>query len=295
MSADREQAAEAVAKADEGDRATACQAKPTAPVRKAVILARGLGTRMRAAAQEVSLSDSQSAAAAAGTKGLIDVGRPFMDYLISGLADVGITDICLVIGPEHDAFRSYYQALAPTRVTIHYAIQQRPLGTADAVSAARDFVGTDRFVVLNSDNYYPVEALSRLVACPGNGVIGFQREALVAQSNIPAERIDQFAIIRVEDGNLADIIEKPDAQQMADNPGAPLSMNCWLFTPAVLDHCDAVTPSPRGELELVDAVRTLAAAEPFPVIPATCGVLDLSRREDIPAVAEALKDRTVLL
>lgn len=266
-----------------------------APVRKAVILARGLGTRMRAAGSGVQLNAAQQEAANAGTKGLIDVGRPFMDYLIAALADVGITDVCLVIGPEHNAFRQHYRDVAPSRVSIHYAIQHRPLGTADAVLAARAFVGQHRFVVLNSDNYYPVQALSALVASPTHAVVGFQREGLVANSNIAPQRIAQFAVMQVQDGLLVDIIEKPSEQQLRALPGAPVSMNCWLFTPAVFPYCEAVRPSARGELELVDAVRTLAARHPFPVIPASCGVLDLSSRADIPAVASALAGRDVSL
>lgn len=55
-------------------------------VTKAIILARGLGTRMRKQAQSAQLSADQQAAANAGTKALINVGRPFLDYIISAIA-----------------------------------------------------------------------------------------------------------------------------------------------------------------------------------------------------------------
>ncbi|MDK6598615.1 hypothetical protein QP226_10260, partial [Aerococcus urinae] len=84
-------------------------------------------TRMRAD-DGTKLEDSQVGAASAGTKGLIDVGRPFLDYVISALVKAGIKEVCLVIGPEQQAFRDYYDSLATKKVTISYAVQEKPLG-----------------------------------------------------------------------------------------------------------------------------------------------------------------------
>lgn len=106
---------------------------------KAVILARGLGSRMRRESDEASLTKEQSAAADQGVKAMISFGRPFLDYVISGLADAGYDDICLVIGPEHDIIRDYYESIPKSRVKISYAIQEEPLGTANAVLAAEEF------------------------------------------------------------------------------------------------------------------------------------------------------------
>lgn len=267
---------------------------------KAIILARGLGTRMRKQAHDdTHLSAQQKEAAQAGTKGLINVGRPFLDYVISALADIGVSDVCLVIGPEHHAFRDYYDSIAPQRVTMHYAVQEKPLGTANAVSAAQEFMGNDRAIILNSDNYYPVESLRALAQVPGSGVVGFSREAMTTRSNIAPERIKSFAIIDVEgegeEAHLADIIEKPSDEALQSHPDAPLSMNCWLFTPAIMEICANVAPSARGELEIVDAVRALAAEEEIRVVFSDEGVLDMSNQDDIPSVARALEGVEVSL
>lgn len=260
-------------------------------VRRAVILARGLGTRMRKADDAAQLDEQQAAVAASGVKALIDVGRPFLDYVISVLADVGVTEICLVIGPEHDVLREYAAATTGGRVTVTTAIQAEPLGTADAVAAARDFAGDQRVIVINSDNYYPREALAALAAAPGSALVGFDRQGLVAHSNIPADRIRAFALAATsEDGLLRDIVEKPDAATLAAyGEDAPVSMNAWLFTPAIFAACARIEPSVRGELEIIDAVRLLVReGEPFTVVPASVGVLDMSSRGDIAAVQEAL-------
>ena len=57
---------------------------------------------MRKEAEGVQLDQSQSAAADAGVKAMISMGgeRPFLDYVISALADAGFTEVCLVIGPD---------------------------------------------------------------------------------------------------------------------------------------------------------------------------------------------------
>ncbi|MGO1225229.1 MAG: nucleotidyltransferase family protein [Brachybacterium sp.] len=268
-----------------------------APTR-AVILARGLGTRMRRADDTAQLDEQQAQVAASGVKALIDVGRPFLDYVISVLADAGVTELCLVIGPEHDMLREYAARISGGRVSVTTAIQAEPRGTADAVAAARDFAGDQRVIVLNSDNYYPREALAALAAAPGSALVGFDRAALVRSSNIPADRIRAFALIAADaEGHLRDIVEKPDDETLAAyGEDAPVSMNAWLFTPAIFDACERIEPSVRGELEIIDAVRLLLEeGEAFTVVPAAVGVLDMSSRGDVAAVQAALAGIEVAL
>lgn len=245
---------------------------------------------MRAADASAVLDDTQAKVAEAGVKGMIDVGRPFLDYVISAVADAGITDVCLVIGPEHDLIRDYYGDPELTRrVRIHFAVQEEPLGTANAVAAAREFAGEDRFIALNSDNYYRASGLRALAACPGNAALGYDRQALTEQSNIPADRIAAFAIMVTEGSRLQSIVEKPEPQTLAAHPDAPISMNAWLFGPEVFTACDSISPSVRGEYEITDAVRFLIeAGHPVYVAPLAEGVLDMSTRGDVAAVKAAL-------
>ena len=56
---------------------------------KVVILARGLGTRMRAGNTEADLDAGQEAVAATGVKALIPIERPFLDYVLGDLAEAG--------------------------------------------------------------------------------------------------------------------------------------------------------------------------------------------------------------
>lgn len=267
--------------------------------RKAVIMARGLGTRMRKAAVGVSLTAEQASAAQAGVKAMISLdGRPFLDYVISSLADAGFDQFCLVIGPEHDLIRNYYDSCEKSRVEITYAIQEQPLGTADAVAAAEDFAGDDRVLVMNSDNFYPEDAVARLREVPASATLGFTKRAMIDQSNIDPERIRAFALLDSDDsGQLTDIIEKP-APEVVDAAGetALVSMNCFLLTPRIFEACRSIEKSARGEYEIVDAVRWMVEqGERFAVVPVEAGVLDMSNRGDIASVVDALGGREVKL
>ena len=136
------------------------------PTPIAVILARGLGTRMRKADPSAGLGDAQARVADTGVKAMIPIGRPFLDYVLSGLADAGITDVCLVIGPEHDAVREYYgahgRARAGARRLRRPAASRRARPTPWRRRPAS--VGDRPFLVMNSDNYYPVDAFRALAA-----------------------------------------------------------------------------------------------------------------------------------
>lgn len=265
---------------------------------KAVIMARGLGTRMRKQAEGVELTAEQSKVADSGVKAMISVGRPFLDHVISALADAGFTDICLVIGPEHDIIRDYYDNVEKHRVRISYAIQHDVLGTARAYLAAKDFIGDDHVLVLNSDNYYPADALAKLQDASGTAMLGFEKQAMVANSNIPADRINAYALIETDEHNhLISFVEKPNPEQLAAAGENPLiSMNALLLGPAVLAAAQVIEPSARGEYEIVDAVTTaMAQGEVVEVIPVAEGVLDMASRGDIGPVIEFLKDRPCTL
>jgi dTDP-glucose pyrophosphorylase len=270
----------------------------TEMVDRAVILARGLGTRMRADEEGARQDPAQSAAADQGVKAMIPFGRPFLDFVLSGLADAGYGQACLVIGPEHDSMREHYARVHPRRIRIEYSIQPEPKGTADAVLAAREFTGGHEFVVINSDNLYPLEVLRGLRELGQPGAILFDEQALLRNSNIPAERIRSFAYAKLNgEGFLTDLIEKPGEAASRELRGSALvSMNCWRFSPEIFDACRRVPLSPRGEYELPVAVReAVRAGMRLKILRSTAGVLDLSRRSDIAAVGERLNDISVSL
>ena len=263
----------------------------------AVVLARGLGTRMQRA-QDAEATSDQLAAANAGAKALMPIGRHVLvDYIVCALADAGITRIVMVVPPEHEAFRAHFERTALTRVEVSFAVQAEPKGTADALAAAATLVGGVPFVAVNGDNYYPVEAIAAVCAAAPHAMGGFDQDSLVEGGNIPRDRLPRFAFAWADAaGRLDRFVEKPEISPVGD-PLALVSMNLWLFGPRIFDACARVTPSVRGELELVDAVRLLPEVfgEPVSVVPVRGPVLDLSSRPDIAAVERLLATREVRL
>ncbi|HMA23990.1 MAG TPA: sugar phosphate nucleotidyltransferase, partial [Gemmatimonadaceae bacterium] len=269
------------------------------PITKAVILAAGLGTRMRADDESTTLAPEQAAAATAGAKAMIPVGRPFLDYVLASLADAGFTDVCIVVSPRDEVVRGRYASgVMVSRLRVAFAVQSAPIGTADALLAAEEFVAGEPFVVLNADNYYPVDGLRLLREAGGPATLAFSSEGLVRDGGISRDRIARYALLDVgADGYLADIIEKPDAATVAAHRDAPISMNVWRFDADIFRACRDVQPSPRGELELPMAVRLAVRVfgSRIRALPIDAPVLDLSHRADIPTVAARLRAVEVAL
>ncbi len=262
-----------------------------------MILARGLGSRMRAGT--AALSSEQRAAADAGQKGMMPVaGRPLLDYVLHELAEGGVRTVVFVVAPDETAIRERFTRLAPpSRVNVRFVVQAEPRGTADALLAARAAVGDAEFLMLNADNLYPAESVRALVELGGPGLIAFEGDALVAQANIPADRVKQYALLDLAtDGTLRAVVEKPpvDHPMLRAKPRW-VSMNLWRFDASIFDDCAAVRPSVRGELELVDAVRgAIGRGVRFSAVRQRVGVLDLTNRMDILPLESRLQGRKPL-
>jgi glucose-1-phosphate thymidylyltransferase len=252
----------------------------------------------------VAQDPAAAALADVGAKAMIPIaaGRPFLDFAIQALLDAGIDDVCLIVPPGDSPVRDYYSSVSAklTGARLSFAVQDQPRGTADAVAAGKDWAGEEPFLVLNSDNFYPPAALAQLAAAQPPALLAFVRDALVAHSNIPAERIARFAVLDVDDaGMLRRIVEKPaDAAMFARDGKTSVSMTCWAFTREIFAACAAIAPDPaRGEYELPSAVQYSidALAARYAALPCAAGVLDLTGREDVQPLRELLTGYTVRL
>lgn len=269
-------------------------------VRQAVVLAAGRGTRMQRVDGSAELTAEQQRAADAGAKALMPVGRPFLDYVLSGLADAGIQHVCLVVSTGNSPVRDrYLREAPPTRLSVSFAVQSEPAGTANALLSARPITGDAPFLVLNADNYYPVVVIKHMAGCSGACVAAFRARALTEHGNIPPSRLAAYAILEMaDDDSLADIVEKPGHGRTSSIPDdALVGMNLWTFTPDIYEACAAVAPSERGEYELPQAVRLAVRERGMRIrcLPFAEGVLDLSHRSDVATVADRLRDVRVTL
>ncbi len=228
-----------------------------------------------------TLSADQSIAARNGEKAFMPVaGKTFIDHQIDVLGRAGITDICVVVGADRHIRGSFVQA-----------VQTHPRGTADAVLSAQDWAHDEPFLVLNGDNLYPAAAIDAVANADGPALAGFDRADLVATGNIPAARINAFAVLASDSaGHLIRIIEKPTDEAIAAMPAPVLvSMNLWKFDARIFAACRDVEASARGEFELPAAVMLARSrGVEFTVIPSRGPVLDLSQPGDISEVARRL-------
>jgi glucose-1-phosphate thymidylyltransferase len=264
---------------------------------RAVVLARGLGRRMRAADTDAVLSDQQRQAADAGLKAMMPIGgRPFLDYVLSSLADAGIRNVALVVAPDHELVRRRYtQEAPPRRLTVSFAIQREAMGTANAVLAVEEWAGAGGFLVLNADNLYPAAVLRALASLDEPALPAFQRGDLIKSGNIRDSQVHSFALLEVDDTRyLTRIVEKPPREMIdAAGEGALLSMNCWRFDDRIFAACRDVARSDRGEFELPQAVMlAVDRGVRFRAIPASGTVLDLSRRGDAAELSRRLSHVT---
>ncbi len=264
-------------------------------VRKAVVLAGGRGTRMQRADAAARLDADQAAAAAIGAKGMMPIrGRPFLDYVLSGLADAGIDEVCFVTPPGGATLRAHYAAAPSRRGCASPSRSSRSRGGA-ATPCSRP-----RRLPVGTPSSRPtpttcirLRRLGALRDLSGSGLPVFERERLLATSNFTRERVDAFAVLEVAaQGWLERIIEKPPAVAGTGTP-VLLSMNLWRFSPAIFEACRSVPLSRRGECELPQAVGWAIAnrGERFQAVACADGVLDLSTRADVAEVEGRLAGR----
>jgi dTDP-glucose pyrophosphorylase len=248
---------------------------------------------MRSGDPDATLTEGQRRAADAGQKAMMPIGgRPFLDYVLSAIADAGLHRAAIVVAPDHGELRTYYErTLPPQRLRIEFVVQEKPVGTANAVLAVEPWTDGQPFLVLNGDNLYPAAVLSDLAALGEPALPGFERESLVRSSNIEPARLRAFALVETDSsGYLTRIIEKPSPEDVERAAAAArVSMNCWRFDSRIFDACRSVPRSARGEFELPGAVAVaVERGIRFRVRPAAGPVLDLSQRADAAEVTRRL-------
>jgi len=108
-------------------------------ITEAIILAGGLGTRLRDAVPELP-------------KCMAPVnGKPFIHYVISHFQQQGITDIVFALGYKSDAFDSYLSSLS---INYKLSIEDEPLGTGGAIKLACGIATSANVIVTNGDTLY---------------------------------------------------------------------------------------------------------------------------------------------
>lgn len=201
---------------------------------KAVVLAAGEGQRLR------PLTYTRP-------KHMIPVGgKPVLEHLINALKLSGVEEAIVVVNYKEDIIKSYFGDGSKYGIKVRYVHQMRVSGTAAAILSARDYV-SEPFLAVNGDILVPPDALKLVI----NRAYSGDFKAVVAA--VKASRPEEFGVLRVEAGELVDILEKP----MQNIPSDLVNAGIYVFTPDIFDYIERTEPTGRGELEITESIRLL--------------------------------------
>lgn len=247
----------------------------SAKVRKAVIPAAGFGMRMLPATKAIP-------------KEMLPVaGKPLVQFAVEEAAASGIETVILVIrnhksvlqvhfdrNLELESFLEDRQHTAAADLVRHlagmaeilYVEQERPLGLAHAISCARPLVGEEAFAVLLPDVIVEGEV-------PVTRQLLRAREqhggSVVAIREVEPRDVERHGIIRVDPDavpssvrsvRVGALVEKPPGDRAPSRIGV---FGRYLLEPTIWDFVAQITPDPRGELQLTDALHLFCRERPL--------------------------------
>jgi len=201
---------------------------------KALVLAGGAGTRLRPITHT-------------SAKQLVPVAnKPVLFYGLEAIADVGITDVGLVVGNTEAEIRAAVGDGSAFGIKASYIRQHAPLGLAHGVLVAREFLGDDDFVMYLGDNFI-VGGIAGLVD---------QFRAARPAAQIMLTRVSdprEFGVAELDaSGRVIGLEEKPQ------QPKSDLALvGVYMFTAAVHEVIAGLRPSWRQELEITEAIQAL--------------------------------------
>jgi len=238
---------------------------------KAVILAAGLGTRLLPYSKEMP-KEMLPIFSAEGGKVVL---KPILQVVFEQLYEAGVRDFCFVVGrgkravedhftpdwsyvefleskgkrEEARMLRRFYEMVQSSNIV--WVNQPVPRGTGDAVAQARRFAEDGYFFVAAGDNVFIGDNVAlRLLELHKE-----LRGAVIAGKRVEDPKRYGVLIGRL----VADRIVK--LERIVEKPSEPLSnlvnTSLYLLPPRIFEALDECEPSPRGEIELTDAIQKL--------------------------------------
>jgi glucose-1-phosphate thymidylyltransferase len=206
---------------------------------KALILAGGAGTRLRPITHT-------------SAKQLVPVAnKPILFYGIEAMVSAGITEIGVIVGDTRAEVMAALGDGSRFGAQITFIPQDAPLGLAHCVLIAADFLGDDDFVMYLGDNLLEQDLAAFVHAFESERSSSEPPTAQILLKRVPDPH--RFGIAELDaTGNVVRLVEKP-----ADPPSDLALVGVYLFDRTINDAVRAIAPSPRGELEITDAIQWL--------------------------------------
>lgn len=238
-------------------------------VKKAIIPAAGLGTRFLPATK------------AQPKEMLPIVDKPTIQYIIEEAVASGIEEILVITGRNKKAIEDHFdksveledelqehgksELLELVRgisnmANIYYIRQKEPKGLGHAVNCAKTFVGNEPFAVMLGDDVVDskVPCLKQLVDC-----FDKYSSTILGVQEVPLSEVSKYGIIdgkNIEDKvyKINGLVEKP---KIEDAPSNIAILGRYIITPQIFDILSNTAPGKGGEIQLTDALKTLATIE----------------------------------
>jgi glucose-1-phosphate thymidylyltransferase len=206
---------------------------------KGLVLAGGAGTRLR----PITHTSAKQLVPVANT--------PILFYALEAMVAAGIREIGIIVGDTRDEVIAAVGDGSRFGATVTYLPQDAPLGLAHCVLIARDFLGSDDFVMYLGDNLLEqglAEFVERFEAARG---VERAPSAQILLKQVPDPH--RFGIAELDDsGHVVRLVEKPD-----DPPSDLALVGVYLFDHHIHEAVAEIAPSARGELEITDAIQWL--------------------------------------
>lgn len=200
---------------------------------KGVILAAGKGSRLYPVTHHIP-------------KPILPLAnRMTLEYAFDRLKELGITEICIVVGENEETMKQALGDGSQFGLALSYVRQVEPKGLAHALGFAKEFVGSEAFVMYLGDAIYSDGFMKHAKRFAESGC---------ANLNIvkPVEDPTRFGVANTDGERIVKLVEKPK------NPESNLAMaGLYFFGPQIWEVLPDLQPSARGEYEITDAIQLL--------------------------------------
>ncbi|MGH1526021.1 UTP--glucose-1-phosphate uridylyltransferase GalU [Leifsonia sp. L25] len=238
-------------------------------VTKAVIPAAGLGTRFLPATKAMP------------KEMLPVVDKPAIQYVVEEAVAAGLHDVLMITGRNKNALENHFDRNAELEETLkkkgdtdrlekvnystsladlHYVRQGDPKGLGHAVLRAKMHVGREPFAVLLGDDIIDSrdDLLQHMLE-----VQQHYNATVIALMEVPPESIHLYGAAAIEETGDDDVVritglvEKPDADKAPSNYAI---IGRYVLRPEVFDVLERTEPGRGGEIQLTDALQSMAEA-----------------------------------
>ena len=203
-------------------------------IKTAVVLAAGKGERL----QPFTYTKP---------KPLIPIlNRPFISYILDNIIACGIEKIVLVVHYLKEKVMDYVEREYGNKANITFVDQGEPLGTGHAVKVLENML-SEPFLLIYGDVYVDREVLRKVLSQAED-----YENVLVG---VPVENPWDYGVLIVKGELLKGIVEKPEKGK---EPSNIINAGIYVLTTEIFSFLRRARISPRGEIELTDAVTELA-------------------------------------